>query len=373
MATTTNDKLRFGIIGIGGWALLHHVPNLSKAGKVEIVAICRRDPQALAEAQAYLGVPEAYTDWRAMLGESDLDAVLVTTPHHLHCEQSLAALERGLHVLVQKPMALTSKEAWTMVDAADRAGRVLTVAYNRRGDPRWRAAKRALAEGAIGQVRQVNVAMSCLRRWLWETEGAHAQVPKTFTTMVRGLFENTGIPDSLGVDWGEEGHWRRDPAQHGGGAFINMGIHWVDAALWLAGAPPADVVAFQETTGLPVECYINVQARLANGVLLSLTSADMPVDSDRWAIYGDEGMLAADGADLWIQRSEEREAMAPEGPGISPDEAFVATVTEGAPNMATGREGAYDVALIEAAYRSAREGRIVHVELPEGAGDEVAA
>jgi predicted dehydrogenase len=337
----TNGKLRIGIIGIGGFALLSHVPNLKKTGKVEIVAICRRDAEALAQTKAYLGVPEAYTDWRAMLGQSDLDAVLVITPHHLHCEQTMAALERGLHVLVQKPMALTSEDAWKMVDAAERAGRVLTVAYGARGSPASRAAKHALAEGAIGPVRQINVAVSYHRRWLWETEGGHAQIPEAFTKMALGLLEKTDIPESLYPDWGEEGHWRRDPAQHGGGAFINMGIHSVDMALWLAGAPPAAVAAFQESTGLPVECYLNVQARLTNGVLLSMTSADMPVGSNRWTIYGDQGILTIDGPEVWLHRAGEREEVTPEGPRISPDEAFVATVTEGAPNAATGRGPGY--------------------------------
>jgi predicted dehydrogenase len=105
-------------------------------------------------------------------------------------------------------------------------------------------------------------------------------------------------------------------------------------------------------------------------VLLSLTSADMPVDSNRWAIYGDEGMLTADGAEMWIDRPGERKVINSEEPRISPDEAFVATVVEGAPNMATGCDGAYDIALIEAAYRSAKQGRIVHVDLPSSRSNQ---
>jgi predicted dehydrogenase len=358
----SSSKLRVGIIGIGGYALLSHVPNLMKTGKVEIAAICRRNPDALVQAQEYLGVPEAYADWRKMLDEVALDAVLVVTPHHLHCQQTLTALDHGLHVLVQKPMALTSDEAWTMVNAAEKAERVLMVVYGWRGHPLWRAVKRTLAAGAIGRVRQLNVAMSCYRRWLWEKEAGPAEIPESFRKMGVGLYERQGVPQSLIIDWGQEGHWRRDPAKHGGGAFINMGIHWVDAALWLAGAPPAEVSAFQESAGLPVECYINVQSRLTNGVLLSLTSADMPVNSDRWAIYGDEGILTVNGSDALILRPGKREVIEPDELPVSPDEAFVATVTEDAPNVSPACEGANDVAFIEAAYRSAREGRTVRVD-----------
>jgi predicted dehydrogenase len=90
----------------------------------------------------------------------------------------------------------------------------------------------------------------------------------------------------------------------------------------------------------------------------------MPVDSNRWTIYGDEAIITIEGREAWVDRRGEREAIEPTEPPISPDEAFVATVLEGAPNLAPAREGAYDVALIEAAYRSAREGQIVKLSLP---------
>src|SRR5438034_6458493 len=115
------NKLRVGIIGIGWFAALSHVPNLRKTGQAEVVAICRRNPERLALAKEALNIDEAYTDWREMLNEAALDAVVVSTPHHLHVEPTIAALECGLHVLVEKPIALTSKDAWAMVNAAEKA------------------------------------------------------------------------------------------------------------------------------------------------------------------------------------------------------------------------------------------------------------
>jgi predicted dinucleotide-utilizing enzyme len=108
-------RLRVGVIGVGMIALVRNIPALRQTGKAEIVAICRRDAEALRRIQDWLQVPHAYTDWRQMLEEVELDAVLVCTPHDLHYEQSMAALQRGLHVLVEKPMALAASEAWSAV------------------------------------------------------------------------------------------------------------------------------------------------------------------------------------------------------------------------------------------------------------------
>jgi hypothetical protein len=122
-------------------------------------------------------------------------------------------------------------------------------------------------------------------------------------------------------------------------------------------------------TGVPVERFISIQTRLANGVLLSLTSADMRVDSRRAAVYGDHGMLTGDttgGGRIYLYRGGDAEEIEPKVGDVSACEAFVSAVTEGAPNLSPARDGAYAVALLEAAYRSAREGRMVRVERPQG-------
>lgn len=360
----TEKKLRLGIIGIGTWALMSHVPILKKIPRAEIVAICRRSEEALARAQAFLGVPEAYTDWREMLDKSEIDAALVCTPHTAHLEPTLAALDRGLHVLIEKPISLTSEDAWTIVRAAEQSDRILTVAYGPRFTGAWRAAKAAVEEGAIGPIRQINVALSTFRRWLWGTEEIPAATREWVQATAAAFSQRSGVPLDLMADWTHKDHWRRDPAQFGGGTLVGVGTHSVDLALWLAGAPAAQVVAFAESQGLPVECFINVQARLANGVLFSLTAADIPEDSTRWSIYGDRGILTSESGEVWIQRGGKRKKVEAATPEMTPDGAFVATVLDGAPNLCTAREGAYAVALVEAAYLSAAEGRIVDVETP---------
>jgi predicted dehydrogenase len=132
-----SDELRVGTIGMGWNAAFSHVPALRDTGRAEVVAISRRNPERLALAQEELGIAEAYTDWRKMLDQAELDAVVVSTPNYLHTEHTLAALQQGLHVLVEKPMALTSQDACAMVKAAERVGRALIVGYNARGMGSW--------------------------------------------------------------------------------------------------------------------------------------------------------------------------------------------------------------------------------------------
>ena len=106
----SDNKLRIGIIGIGWYAAINHVPRFRDTGRAEIVAISRRNPERLALAKKELNVAAAYPDWQKMLEQTMLDAVVICTPNNMHAESTIAALERGLHVLVEKPMALTSQD-----------------------------------------------------------------------------------------------------------------------------------------------------------------------------------------------------------------------------------------------------------------------
>jgi predicted dehydrogenase len=308
-------------------------------------------------AQQALQVAETYTDWLEMLERANLDAVVVSTPHNAHAEPTLAALQRGLHVLVEKPMALTGQDARAMVAAADKAKKVLMVAYNRRFTGKWQTVKRQIQVGAIGRLRQINCAVSSYRRWFWEAES----IPADVLALARQI---TGMPDEFFAGWQE---WHRDPAQMGGGSFVDVGVHWLDIMLWLAGAPAVEVAAFTENAGLPVDSFVNVQARLANDVLLSMTYADsvpqgIRSGDEHLMIVGEQGVLFddVDGA-IWLHRDGERKKLVVEAPDTPVSAVFVAAVLDGEPNLSPAHEGAQDVEFIEAVYRSAAEGRIIRM------------
>ena len=159
--------------------------------------------------------------------------------------------------------------------------------------------------------------------------------------------------------------------------FVDVGTHVMDLMLWLAGAPPTQVVAFGQEAGGGSASIMNTQARLANGASLSLTFNDNVAGWDsrlygqgRLTVYGDQGMLAADWTgymtteadEVWVEQEGKREKVEPMGATVNPDAAFVATILDGAPNIAPAREAAHVVALTEAAYRSVVEGRIVEID-----------
>jgi len=358
----TERTLNVGVIGIGWWALTQHVPRLREAGTAELVAISRRSAAALADAQEATGAAGAYTEWRELLEHPGLDAVIVTTPHHAHAAPTLAALDRGLDVLVEKPLALRSEDAWEMVRAAERAGRVLMVGYNRRCEAIWRTTAAALQGGALGTVRQVSISIGYDFRWIWEAE--HMPPP------MAAMLEAQGVPGSF-FDERMEGYWRRDPTRLGGGEFADTGSHFVDLGLWLGGAPPVEVVALTASAGLPVETHVGVQARLANGVLLSLATADgVPAEANRVVVYGDGGTLTADwtgwqAPEVVLHLPGGHKPIVTDVPETTTTAAFVDTILSGAPNLSPARDGAYAVALSEAVYRSAAEGRIIQINRGE--------
>jgi predicted dehydrogenase len=353
----TERTLRVGIIGAGMFALWFHAPQLRATGRAEIVAICRRRPKQLAMAQAVLGVDRTYTDWRAMLDAEELDAVVVSTPHHYHAEPALGALERGLHVLVDKPMALTSQEAWRMVDAAKRAGRVLMVTYAPRAEGVWLSLKCQLDAGIIGPIRQIACSTTTYRRWFWQGDS----IPPEAMEVARSVLD---VPDAFYEGWRE---WHADPEQMGGGTFADIGVYDLDRVLWLAGAPATEVVAFTDNAGLPVPCFINAQARLANGVLLSLNFADGPPQpalggQRQLMIVGDDGVIADDAeGTFWLHKGEERSKLAVDQPDTTMAQAFVAAVLDGQPVLSPAYQGANVVDVMEAIARSVAERRIVAI------------
>jgi len=364
-------KLRVGIIGIGWWSALEHVPQLRATGRVEVVAAARRNPQRLALAQRELELPAVYTDWRAMLAQETLDAVVVSTPHDAHVEPTLAALERGLHVLLEKPLATSVADAHTIWRAAEQSDRVVMMGVNRRGQPSWRAAHRVVAAGQLGQLRQITAVVSADVRVFRE------DIPFApgFQAYLDGLSEmgRTYITDVV-----RAGAWRRDPQHMGGDMLADTGAHNLDVMLWLAGAPPVEVMAYAPPSRPAQAAIFTLQALTANGVILSMTFNDNVAitdaaefrDAGMIAVYGDRGRLTLNGVswgggpaeELVLEANNERTSVPIEGETVTPAAAFVAAILDGAPNIAPVADAVNVTALTQGAYRSAAERRIVRLD-----------
>ncbi|MDO8667459.1 MAG: Gfo/Idh/MocA family oxidoreductase [Gemmatimonadales bacterium] len=201
MSTNASD-IRIGMVGAGAIAQVAHLPVLRKMKGVEIVGICDNDgPKARALAQR-MGIGGAYTDIEELLEFGRVDAVVICTPNHLHEAHALSALAAGAHVVVERPIALTSAGVARVLRAAEKAKRNVLVAMNHRFRSDVQAVQKFLAGGELGEIATI--------RCGWHVFRAPRQ--------------------QLG--------WRSRRAESGGGVMMDLGLPMLDLALWLAGRPP---------------------------------------------------------------------------------------------------------------------------------------
>lgn len=198
--------LKVGVVGLGVGR--SHVTGYRANLNSKITALCDANPVRLNEIGDEFGIPEEarYTQVEHMLEAGDLDLVSVCLPNALHADVSIACLNRGSHVLCEKPLATTVADAQRMLDAAQQAERRLMVTYNwrYRADSQWMY--QVVQSGQLGDIYHVNVS--------WRRE--------------------TGIPG-----WGLFG----DRAMSGGGALIDLGVHVLDLGLWMLGFPAVKTVS----------------------------------------------------------------------------------------------------------------------------------
>ena len=145
------DRLRIGVIGLGWFGEIHceaiiGVPNL------ELAALCTRTESRLGELAQKFGVKKTFTDYRKLLADPEIDAVSIVTMWDQHTDPALAALRAGKHVFLEKPITSTVADARRIVDASKRARGILQVGHICRFNPRYRAAKEAIAAGRIGKI-----------------------------------------------------------------------------------------------------------------------------------------------------------------------------------------------------------------------------
>ncbi|MFG6114750.1 Gfo/Idh/MocA family protein [Halobacillus sp. MO56] len=198
-------KLRMGIIGVGGIATQRHIPAYqSLSDQVEITAIQDVDEKRARQVTEEFDIPQVHEDYGTLFDH--VDAVTICTPNKFHAEISIAALEAGVHVMCEKPMAMTTEEGKAMVEAARKNDRLLSIAYHYRYTPEARLAKTVITNGEIGDPLVTRV--QALRR---------RKVPGW------GVFTNKEL--------------------QGGGSLIDFGCHLLDLSLWLLDDPkPVEVM-----------------------------------------------------------------------------------------------------------------------------------
>jgi predicted dehydrogenase len=204
---TPSSELRVGIVGAGAIAQIAHMPILRKLKGVTVVAICDNDGAKARALAARFGIGGWYTDIEELLEFGKVDAVAICTPNHLHEPHVLSALAAGAHVLVERPLALSSAGVARALKAAERHRRTMLVAMNFRFRSDVQAVQGFLAGGELGQVEAIRAG--------W--------------TVFRAARQQLG--------------WRSRKAESGGGAMVDLGLPMLDLALWIAGGPPVERVS----------------------------------------------------------------------------------------------------------------------------------
>jgi predicted dehydrogenase len=270
VAQLRKNRLRHALIGAGAAVFTEHLPALALP-TVEVVAV--------SDINAELGKQRAsqlncafYGDYHQMLAEARLDVVVIITPPRLHASMTIACLQAGCHVLVEKPMALQVAEADAMIEAATQSQRLLGVIFQHRFRPEIRTAHKLLQEGLLGDIQRVDLTAVWTRSRRYYTEAP----------------------------------WRGTWAGEGGGTLPSQGSHSLDALTHLAGMPMRLVgwtrrllhqIEAEDTAHAMVEWQngalgsVHISSAEAEPLRTAGTAADAP---ERLKIVGTAGTLEID-------------------------------------------------------------------------------
>jgi len=150
------QKVRWGVLSTATIGTGQVIPGMQQGTYCEIAAIASRSPEKARAAAAQLGIPKAYGSYEELLADPEIDAIYNPLPNHLHVPWSIKALQAGKHVLCEKPIALTSAEAQTLVDVARQYPQLKVMeAFMYRFHPQWQRARQLVLEGDIGELRTI--------------------------------------------------------------------------------------------------------------------------------------------------------------------------------------------------------------------------
>ena len=330
---------RVGILGVGAVTQIVHLPMLSERPDAEVVAVSDPDRLKAETLGARFEVPRVLSD-DEILSDDEVDAAVICTPNHLHESLAIAGLERGKHVLVERPLAMSAEGAQRVLDAATASGRHLAVGLNHRFRPDVGALASFVAGGELGDLYAVR-ANSLARK-----------MPTAGST------------------------WRQRPEEAGGGALMDLGIPILDLAFWLTGYPRITrVTAVFRSGEAEVEEAATVFAVSESGIAFSVeVSWNLFAEADRHhcRVMGTEGSGSLPPLDIHKQLGGRPMDVTPRQPKARGGEGrfqnayrrlldqFIRAVlgkTDAPPPV----EQVHLMEVIAAAYRSAGEGREIHL------------
>jgi len=338
-------KIRIGVIGAGWFASRRHLPVIVESPDAILVALCRRNEEMLKKMARHFEVEKIFTDYRQMLDEVEMDGVLIATPHTLHYEHAKYALEKGVHVLLEKPMTVKTEDARDLVELAEEKGRTLVVALN---PPYWAHChfiKETIESGEIGEIESISM------NWVGDVGHVFGTIP--LPDGLPGV-----VPPTL---------YRADPKLAGGGLLIDAGSHVVSESIWATKLSAKAVDAMMDNTDTDMRCVVGIQ--FENGAHCSISMVgDSKIRRRVHSVYFcSKGTIMVDGMPfrVTILKPDEEpvtlnEDEMPQAP--QPVDDFIATILGRTKPFSTGIDGMKVVEVIEAAYQSAKMGQTVALD-----------
>ncbi|WP_153978081.1 Gfo/Idh/MocA family protein [Paenibacillus xylanilyticus] len=272
--------IRVAVIGIGNMGAAHARTLLvGDVPGAELVAVC--DVRKEMESWVASHFPASVSYWQdaeQMMASGTIDAVIIATPHYDHPEQAIQAFQHGLHVMIEKPAGVYTKQVRKMNEAAAASGKVFSMMYNQRTNPLYIKLRDLIASGELGEVRRTN--------WI-----------------ITNWYRSQSYYDS--------GGWRATWAGEGGGVLINQDPHQLDLWQWTVGMMPVRMRAFcsfGKYRDIEVEDDVTAYVEYANGAtgVFVTTTGEAP-GTNRFEVNGDRGKIVIEDGQLTFWRLRESE------------------------------------------------------------------
>lgn len=350
------NKIKLGIIGIGNMGS-SHAKNVMKGScpQLELVAVADVNPERLKWAEETFPEVKRFDSAEAMLDSGMLDACIVAVPHYDHPRYALECFKRHIHVMVEKPAGVYTKQVREMNEAAKKSDVVFAMMFNQRTNPMYIKMRELIQSGELGAIRRTN--------WI-------------ITDWYRSQY------------YYDSGEWRATWSGEGGGVLLNQCPHQLDLWQWICGMPEkVDVkMSFGKWHDIEVEDDVTAYVEYANGAtgLFVTTTGDCP-GSNRFEITCEKGTMLAEGMTLKVTRlgtalNEFKAKSTFEKPEMTEEvyefedrgeqhvgvlNAFAKRILEGAPLIAGGEEGINGLTLSNAMHLSAFLGKPVTLPFDE--------
>lgn len=249
--------LRFGVVGCGAISTIFQIPALQRSRGAELTAMVDVDANWARTVASRFRVPESYGDYRELSGR--VDAVLIATPNTTHANIACALLEKGIHVLCEKPLATSSVDVERMIATAQSSGVRLMAAHCLRFSPNLAMLRALVKSGLIGEIR-------------------------TISGTIGGVYD-TGP---------QRTDFRKTRGLSGGGVLIDLGVHLIDLAVWIAGERPITLAYHSSgVAGWEVETDVELKLGFVGAAEATIAASfSRPMDS-RFSVRGSAGWIRA--------------------------------------------------------------------------------